>query len=55
MARTVLLDTHDTKRRLLQNGLPLLAGGLILAGIAVMVPPESFKQGTNDVRVYLVP
>jgi hypothetical protein len=47
MARTILIDTHDTKRRLLQNGVPLLAGGLILAGIAVMVPPvRATGQGT---------
>ena len=23
--------------------------------VSVMVPPESFKRGSNDVRVYLVP
>ena len=39
MAQTVLLDTHETRRRLLQNALPMLGGALILAGIAIMVPP----------------
>jgi hypothetical protein len=39
MAETVLLDTHNTRRRLLQNGLPLVGAALVLAGIAVMVAP----------------
>jgi len=36
MTETVLLETHETRRRLLQNAVPLCGGGLLLAGIAVL-------------------
>jgi hypothetical protein len=46
MAQTLLLDAHETGRRLLQNGLPLLGGALLLAGVAVMVAPtHAYGQG----------
>ena len=36
MTETVLLDTHETKRRLLQNVVPLLGLAGVLAGSAVL-------------------
>lgn len=41
MNETVLLDAHDTKRRLLQNAGPLAGAALLLAGISVLVGPRS--------------
>jgi hypothetical protein len=37
MTDTVLLDAHETKRRLLQNFVPLAGVAGILAGVAVLV------------------
>ena len=37
MTQTVLLDTHETTRRLLQNAVPVAGASLLLAGLAVLV------------------
>jgi hypothetical protein len=37
MTETVLLDAHQTRRRLLQNAVPILGAAGVLAGIAVLV------------------
>ena len=37
MTETVLLDAHETRRRLLQNAVPILGAAGVLAGIAVLV------------------
>jgi hypothetical protein len=56
MTETVLLDTHDTKRRLLQNAVPVTGTALFLAGIAVLVGPASalVLQGSVAIAVGLV-
>jgi len=54
-SETVLLDTHSTKRRLMQNGLPLVGAALMLAGIAVMVAPtRAYIQGSIGVLLGVV-
>ena len=45
MTRSVLLDAHDSVRRLLQNTLPLAGTALLLAGIAVIVSRHATMQG----------
>jgi len=54
MSQTVLLDTHDTKRRLLQTGLPFGGIALGLAGAAVIMGPHVAGQGWPAVIAGLV-
>jgi hypothetical protein len=54
MTQTVLLDTHETRRRVFQNLLPLAGMGLILAGSAVIIGPvQAHLQGSVAVGLGL--
>jgi len=54
MTPMILLDTHETRRRLLQNSLPLAGIGLVLAGSAVIIgPPHAYAQGFLAVGIGL--
>jgi hypothetical protein len=55
MTQTVLLDTHETRKRVLQNGLPLVGMALVLAGSAVIIgPTQAYLQGFLGVALGLV-
>src|SRR5689334_19271915 len=55
MTPTILLDAHETRRRLLQNSLPLAGIALVLAGSAVIIgPPHANLQGFLAVGVGLL-
>src|SRR5262245_26472931 len=54
MTQTVLLDTHETRRRIFQNVLPLAGMALVLAGSAVIIGPvQAYLQGSLAVGLGL--
>jgi hypothetical protein len=55
ITQSVLLDTHETWRRILQNGLPATGLALILAGSAVIIGPmRADFQGSLAVGIGLL-